>query len=194
MLRTMTESLSAELGGNHWGLLPALLGYYWLVTWAGVGIMPLGVWLLMASLIASYDLASRRIPNALNVAIAVAGVTSALLFHGASGLYHSLLAGLIAFGLMAVFFFLGAVGGGDVKALGALATFLTPWGAVQLFVFTTLAGGLMALAHLVPALRRWVATGMGRGDLRLYTTRMTMPYGLAIYGGVMAMILLEAVP
>jgi prepilin peptidase CpaA len=188
MLRVISDSLSAELGGTHWGLLPALLGYYWLITWGG-GVMPTGMWLLLASLVASYDLADRRIPNVLNIWIAVAGLTYQATSAGFAALLPALLAGLIGFGLMSIFFFFGAVGGGDVKALGALATFLSPWGAVNLFILTTFAGGLLALALFLPAIIRWVSEGMVPGEIRQYTKRMSMPYGLAIFGGVLAMIL-----
>lgn len=128
---------------------------------------------------ASYDLACRRIPNSLNALTALWGLAWGLADGGLAGLGQSLLGALVAFGLMAVFFFVGAVGAGDVKALGALGAFLGPWGSVELFVWTTLAGGAMAIVRLLWA-RRLMIAGAGLSALRLGQSGLTMPYGLAI--------------
>lgn len=169
----------AELGEAHWGLLPALLFLPWLLaggsTWSG----PAPWFLLLAALMASYDLACRRIPNPLNALTALWGLAWALASGGLAGLGQSLLGALVAFGLMAVFFFVGAVGAGDVKAMGALGAFLSPWGSVELFVWTTLAGGVMAVARLVWA-RRLAVSGAGLSALGLGHSGLTLPYGLAI--------------
>ena len=45
----------------------------------------------------------------------------------------------------------GAMGGGDVKLFAALGTFLGPWPTVQAFLYTLLAGGVLAV---VVALQR----------------------------------------
>lgn len=79
---------------------------------------------------------------------------------------------------MAVFFFIGAVGAGDVKAMGALGAFLTPAGSLELFIWTTLAGGFMAVARMIWA-RQFTASG-GLAGLRLSKSGLTLPYGLAI--------------
>jgi len=188
----------AGLDGGHWGLLPALLGLVWIVhsgQWSGE-MLP-GCLVVLAGLVACYDLASRRIPNTLTALTAAAGLVQGLVNQGLAGGLEAFLAGLVGFSLMALFFFLGAVGAGDVKALGALSTFLTPLGALQLFVLTTLAGGLLALLSLVAvAIKgpgRLSVLGGSLTNFRLGRTGLTLPYGLAIWGGVMALVALGGV-
>lgn len=168
------------LGGPHWGLLPAVIVLPLLLAPAGYKPGPVFLWLALVMM--SYDLASRRIPNPLTALAALCGLALALASGGMGGLGRALMAGGLVFGLMAVFFFLGAVGAGDVKALGALSTFLSPWGALEFCVATTLAGGLLAVARLVAArrgLRFWAAPGA----LRLEAGGLELPYGLAIAAG-----------
>ncbi|MCB2191829.1 MAG: A24 family peptidase [Deltaproteobacteria bacterium] len=129
-------------------------------------------------IMASYDLASLRIPNALNALTACCGLVLALMAGGWSALVSALGGGLVAFGLMAVFFFLGAIGAGDVKALAALGIFVGPWGALELFLLTVLSGGALALirvlvAHGPSCLRHGWAVAKG----------LNLPYGLAICAG-----------
>jgi len=159
---------------SHWGLWAALLSLPFLGGAAGAR----GGWLvLLAGIMASYDLTSRRIPNPLTALAALAGIAWGLEQGGLGGGLSALLGGLFGFGLMAVFFFLGAVGGGDVKALGALGTFVGPWGALDLFILTTLAGGVLALGRIL------VNRGLGYKTLfhlRLIPTGLTLPYGLAV--------------
>ncbi|MFZ5585036.1 MAG: prepilin peptidase [Thermodesulfobacteriota bacterium] len=174
------SNVLAGLGGPHWGLLPAVFVLPLLV--GSTGFKPGLVFLWLALVMMSYDLASRRIPNALTALAALTGLALALASGGMAGLGRSLLAGGLVFGLMAVFFFLGAVGAGDVKALGALSTFLAPWGALEFCLATTLAGGLLALLRLALA-RRGLRLVAAPGVLGLMAGGLELPYGLAIAAG-----------
>lgn len=150
--------------------------------------------LLSAVLMASHDLASRRIPNALCALTALAGMVWSLGWQGLPGLGLALAGGLIAFGFMVLFFFLGAVGAGDVKALAALATFCGPLGAIQLLVYTALAGGLVALAVMVVNRVCPVVIGSGLRSLITEARGLTLPYGVAIALGTVALISAGGVP
>jgi len=173
----------ANLGGTHWGLIPAL-GV--LPFFAASGQAGPNLWVpWLAAIMASYDLAERRIPNSLNALTALMGLLWSLAHGGLGGLGQGLLGGLTGFGLLAVFFFMGAVGAGDVKALAALCTFLGPWGALGLFLYTVLAGGLLALLRLGMA-RRSPSLEGGLGGLLLLAQGLEMPYGLAIACGALA--------
>jgi prepilin peptidase CpaA len=128
--------------------------------------------LLAALLIvaAVLDLRSRSIPNGLNLAIALLAIP----FWWATGLDPwpdmALQAGvaLLVFGAFAIAFFLGGMGGGDVKLLGAVALWL-PWQAVLvLLVIMSLAGGVLTLVMVV---RQRLARKEGRPEI---------PYGVAI--------------
>ncbi|MGQ0559119.1 MAG: A24 family peptidase [Sphingosinicella sp.] len=130
--------------------------------------------LALALLVACWtDLWSRTIPNGLTAAIAVL----ALPFWWATGLPlwpdAALQVGvaLLVFGLFALAFACGAMGGGDVKLVGALALWL-PWQSVLvLLVIMSLAGGVLTLAMLAHS--------------RLIRARekLEIPYGVAIACG-----------
>ncbi len=177
LTRDITSKGRDELTTVRWILIPAVACLPWL-WWSRGGP---AVWMvLLAAVMASFDLATHRIPNFLTAAAAAGGLAWGAAAQGLDGGFSALLGGLTGFGLMAVFFFLGAVGGGDVKAVGALSTFLSPLQAVHLFVLIALAGGALALGRLAAA-RGSPGLGLGLGSLSL-------PYGLAIFGGVVALV------
>ena len=81
----------------------------------------------------------------------------------------------IAAGVFAVFaiaFRIGAMGGGDVKMVAALALWLPPLAVLKLLVIMSLAGGVLTVAMLV---RHRLAKAGGQ---------LEIPYGVAIaFGG-----------
>jgi prepilin peptidase CpaA len=138
-------------------------------------------WILLAVLAALLlaaawcDLRSRNIPNGLNLVIALLAIpfwwTSGLAVWPDMALQIGV--ALFVFALFAVAFAFGAMGGGDVKMIGALALWL-PWQAVvMLLVIMSLAGGALTAAMVV---RRRLA----RRD-----EPIEVPYGVAIaFGGL----------
>src|SRR5262249_18357991 len=105
---------------------------------------------------------------------------------------ESLIAAAVLFLLLLVVYQRGWMGGGDVKLLVALAVGLPVTGVVQLLVATALAGGVLALVHvmmrllpsprLAPAgsslLRRVYAVERWR-----HLRHAPLPYGVAIACG-----------
>jgi prepilin peptidase CpaA len=91
------------------------------------------------------DLWSRRVPNPLTLGVAALGVTLALL--GQSGLSPMAAVAGFALGLLLMLpgHVIGATGTGDVKLLGALGTLLGPRGIAVAFVYSAMAGGILAL-------------------------------------------------
>ncbi len=92
------------------------------------------------------DALTRRIPNRLTVAAAALGLVLA-----ASGLTHVTIAQSLsgfALGLLLMLpgHLLGATGAGDVKLLGAAGAILGVGRVPTAFVFTAIAGGLLAIA------------------------------------------------
>lgn len=177
--------IAGDLGGARLGLLPGLLCLPLVIVASG-GPESRLIWLVFwAALMAGCDLCDRRIPNKLNASAAVFGLVMSAWFGGLSGLADGALGGLVGFGLMAVFFFMGAVGGGDVKALAALSVFVGPSGGLSLFVLTCLLGGLMAVVRIVSSGTPLAVVGSIR-NLRLAAGGLEMPYALAIFGATVA--------
>ena len=116
------------------------------------------------------DLRSRRIDNALTLGLALAAPA----FWWASGLALwpgmalQLGLGVAVFAALAGLFALGAMGGGDVKLLTALALWL-PWQPfLKIVVLMALIGGVLTV---VVAARHRIARREGR---------VQVPYGVAI--------------
>ena len=77
------------------------------------------------------------------------------------------------FALFAIAFYLGAMGGGDVKLAAALALWFTPMGTLKFIVIMSLAGGLLTI--VIAALHK----------MRGKEGRPEVPYGIAIAAGGM---------
>ncbi|MFL6846365.1 MAG: prepilin peptidase [Allosphingosinicella sp.] len=137
-------------------------------------------WALIALLAAALLLAavgdwrSRTIPNRLNAAIGLMAIpfwwSIGLSLWPGVALQLALAAAV--FGLFAIAFRFGAMGGGDVKMAAALALWLPAAGVVKLLVIMSLAGGALTLAMLIA---HRAAKSAGQPEI---------PYGIAIaFGG-----------
>ena len=122
------------------------------------------------------DLKSRNIPNGLNLAIALLAIpfwwVSGLAFWPEMAMQAAV--ALLVFALFAAAFAIGAMGGGDVKMIGALALWLVPAQQVLvLLVIMSLAGGALTAVMLV------------RRRLARREEPIEVPYGVAIaFGGL----------
>lgn len=174
--------LHGQIKGPHWGLLPAVCGLPFVLSPAfGLG-GGAGIFLLAGLLVAGYDLATRKIPNILNIGVAVAGLAYALARSGLPGLADAALAGGFVFAVMSVFFFIGGIGAGDVKAMAALAVFTGGIvGALGLLVLTLIAGGALGVCALLVSLVK--NKKVGRLIDPLWRRESRLPYGLAIAAG-----------
>src|SRR5438552_877582 len=106
------------------------------------------------------DLYTRRVPNLLTLGIGALGVAlAAMRMTGVSvpGALGGLAVGLV---LMLPGHVIGATGAGDVKLFAALGTLLGPWGTGVAFIYTALAGGLIAV--VVASCRRRLGTTIER--------------------------------
>lgn len=106
------------------------------------------------------DLRTRRVPNALTLALAASGVSGAIF--GLTGLtLAASLSGLVlGLALMLPGHILGATGAGDVKLFAAIGALVGPVTISIAFLYTVVAGGAIAL--MVAA---------NRGQLRLTLAR-----------------------
>jgi prepilin peptidase CpaA len=132
-----------------------------------------GLLALMVVAAAVWDLRTRTIPNTLNAAIALLAIpywwaADLALWPGVAiqiGL------GLALFGLFAIAFAFGAMGGGDVKMIGALGLWLPLKAAMLMLAVMAIAGGVLTLAMLV------------RHRLAKAEHQLEIPYGVAIAAG-----------
>jgi prepilin peptidase CpaA len=116
---------------------------------------------------AAVDLWSRRIPNSLTLGVATLGLVLAFL-HATPVTVPGALAGF-ALGLVLMLpgHLIGATGAGDVKLFAAIGTLLGPSATLAAFVYTAIAGGILAL--LVAVRRRRLAETMERTAILVTT-------------------------
>jgi prepilin peptidase CpaA len=176
---------------------------HWLSEIAPVGryllALPLGLSLWMAF----EDLKARRLPNYLTLGTALAGLAVQFAGYGWPGLVAGLKGLGLGFGLLILPYCLGGMGAGDVKALAALGAWLGPTQTFVLFVYMTLAGGLMAIGVLLwqgllwACLKRcWVQLGHSQSygvapvaEATPAPGNLTIPYGVAMALGMVAMVI-----
>lgn len=97
--------------------------------------------------VATIDIATRLIRNEVCLALALLGIAGQ--FASPIQISESLIAVTILFLLLLVIYQRRLIGGGDVKLLVALAIGLPLAGVIQLLTITALAGGVLALVHLM---------------------------------------------
>ncbi|MGY4161284.1 prepilin peptidase CpaA [Bradyrhizobium sp. USDA 4461] len=97
--------------------------------------------------VATIDIATRLIRNEICLALALLGIAGQLATPTQIG--QSLIVTAILFLLLFVIYQRGAIGGGDVKLLVALAIGLPLTGVIELLTATALAGGGLAVVHLM---------------------------------------------
>ena len=146
--------------------------------------------ILLLLYVATIDVATRLIPNEVCAALAVLGIAGQLAHP--MHVLHSLLVAAILFLLLFVLYARKLMGGGDVKLLVALAIGLPLVGVVQLLTATVLAGGILALVHVVMRLLPAPALAPAGSSLvrRVYAVERwrhlrhaPLPYGVAIACG-----------
>ena len=109
---------------------------------------------------AAVDLWSRRVPNWLTASISVVGLTLAATHVTTVSVTGALVGFALGFALMLPGHFVGATGAGDVKLFAALGTLLGPTHIFSAFVYTAIAGGIVAV--IVAVRRRRLRETVGR--------------------------------
>ena len=95
---------------------------------------------------AAIDLRTRRVPNALTGAVAVMGLALAGIHAGSVSLVMAIAGCAAGLALMLPGYVLGATGGGDVKLFAAMGTLVGPRAILFGFLYTAIAGGVIAVA------------------------------------------------
>lgn len=163
------------------------------ITLGGSGAVQTAILIVglgVLAVIAYGDMRSRRIPNALSLAIAILGLLRIMLVHDPVTAGHTLAAGAAIFTAAFLLFWYGAIGGGDAKLVAA-AVLLVGYHDLFGFLFLmSLCGGVLALASLAAerfdlSFRRRPrgpdVSSIGHSDRdRVGLKGSTVPYGVAI--------------
>ena len=96
---------------------------------------------------AAIDLRTGRIPNPLTATVAAAGLGLAAFGLTGHSIAGAACGAAVGFALMLPGHLLGGTGAGDVKLLAALGTWLGPGGVLMAFLYSAIAGGVLAAAH-----------------------------------------------
>lgn len=153
--------------------------------------------------VATYtDFRFRIITNTLTLPAILVGLLLQYLGAGWTGLLGGVLGMGAGAGLMLIPFVFGQMGGGDVKLMAALGALLGAAAILNVFLYTTLAGGLLAMGIALHK-REGLAT-LGRTwhlakGLFIFRTapimesssdkHVAVPYGLAIAAGALTYLL-----
>ena len=133
----------------------------------------LGILALLLVVAAVIDVRTFTISNRLNLAVALMAPlywwSAHLPLWPDIGIQVAIAAGVFA--LLAVAFYAGMMGGGDVKLAAALALWFSPQSTLRFLVFMSIAGGVLTL----------VVVGLHR--LKKKPGKPEVPYGVAIAGG-----------
>jgi prepilin peptidase CpaA len=98
---------------------------------------------------AAVDVRTRRIPNWLSLSLLAAGLTRALMPQAPITIGHAVTGGLAGLALLLPLFVLKGVGGGDVKLLAAVGTWLGPAGVLTVYIIEAMVGMVMAVAQAI---------------------------------------------
>ncbi len=90
---------------------------------------------------------------------------------------------MAVFAVLALTFYLGMMGGGDVKLAAALALWFSPLSTVKFLVIMSLAGGLLTVVVLILH-RRKLADPAAR-EAEKEKQKPEVPYGVAIALGAL---------
>lgn len=142
------------------------------------------------------DLRWRKIPNCLTLPAIALGFLANFLGNSWNGLLFAFFGFLVGMGLLILPFILGGMGGGDVKFMGAVGALLGSYAVVNVFFYTALVGGVIAIIvalankNLLDTFKRiWLflkcvflfrAPETGTATFK---KSIAIPYGLAIGAG-----------
>jgi prepilin peptidase CpaA len=162
-------------------------------TWFDAGLLvSLAILVVILTISVYTEMRDRRIPNGVTLPGLAAGLAIGFLPGGIS-LSSSVLGFLVGFGVLFVFYVFGGMGGGDVKLMGAVGALLGFPIIVSVVFYTSIIGGLMAVAILLTRrdllarcaapFRRWFSRRSDATEEAAALEPVSIPYGIAIAVG-----------
>jgi prepilin peptidase CpaA len=149
---------------------------------------------------AMIDVKERRIPNRLTYPTIIVGLVLQTAFYGWAGFVASTEGVLLFGGVFFLFYFVRAMGAGDVKLAAALGSLVGPTASFRVMFATAVAGGIIAIALMVvkgrtmETLRNTFSVAGFHAQHGLQThpvvnldnpTAIRMPYGVAFAAGTL---------
>ena len=104
---------------------------------------------------ATIDVRTFRIPNLLTYPTMLIALIYHTVTNGLNGLIFSSLGLAVGIGMFSIPFFMGVMGAGDVKLMGAVGAVLGCRGVLNASLFTAVAGGVFALILLLSHYRNF---------------------------------------
>jgi prepilin peptidase CpaA len=146
------------------------------------------------------DVRTRRIPNALSLAIASLGLLRIILAHDHVAAGNTLTAGTVVLAVAWLLFWGGVIGGGDAKLIAAMTLLVGYQDLLRFLVLMSIFGGALALAiiarnQLRARLHRSRGMPLTTEPIRCGAPPMdaTVPYGVAIAAAGAIMLVCNAV-
>lgn len=147
--------------------------------------------LVLVTAAAWFDLASKRIPNALTYSSWVLGLLLGVVYGGLAGLGNSALGFAAGFVPLLLLYIGGSLGGGDVKLMGGVGALLGFPAGLNALISSILVGGFFAAVillwqgRLIPILRYafsrlWSMVNPGHTPVPPPEHKDSFPFGVAI--------------
>ncbi len=105
------------------------------------------VGIIFLIIISFTDTFHSKIPNVATIPLATIGLGLNWFNSGINGLLIAVLGLLLGLTLFLIPYLMGGMGAGDVKALAALGALLGPSNIFQVFLYTSLIGGVLSILH-----------------------------------------------
>ncbi|WP_432821186.1 prepilin peptidase [Trichloromonas sp.] len=113
-------------------------------NWPNPAVAVTAVFLTLICLI---DTIKAKIPNITTLSFAIVGLGLNWFNTGANGLFFAAMGLVLGLLLFLIPYLMGGMGAGDVKALAALGALLGPGAIFQVFLYTSLIGGVLSILH-----------------------------------------------
>lgn len=148
-------------------------------------------------LLGYFDIKYRRIPNKIILPTLICGLLLNTFWQGWNGLQSSITGCLLAFALMLILHFFGAMGAGDVKLFGAIGSIIGIGLVLKTFIVIVLLGAVLAMISMfytgtvrVTIQRVYLILvgflpGWKMPRYEVTPDRHTIPYGVAITLGTL---------
>jgi prepilin peptidase CpaA len=143
--------------------------------WAIYGLIAL---LVLAAL---QDSIMLKISNYLVGAVLLLGIVAAVMVGPTPSLWENGLSFVVALIIGTFLFGRGILGGGDVKLFAATILWFEFGGALRFLIYTTLAGGVLAILIVLARFVPWPEALRSR--VRVLQPKSGIPYGIAIAAG-----------